>query len=89
MAAGCTAPSNYLYTGKLVTVVATKKIDDTDVYLGYISEVCTFCRHLHNNGVGRKCRAFEAIPEQIWRGESNHRKHYKGDNGIRFEQIGG
>ena len=60
--------------------------DDAIVSVNWFSDVCTRCKHL-KNGRLRNCRAFKEIPMEIWEGKNNHRKPYKGDNGIRFEPI--
>lgn len=50
------------------------------------SPVCTFCRHLDMDGE-RTCAAFDEIPEEIWRGDHDHRAPYPGDGGVQFEEI--
>lgn len=46
---------------------------------------CGNCIHLLKE---RKCKAFkEGIPTDILIGKNNHRKPFKGDNGIQFEPI--
>lgn len=46
---------------------------------------CALCVHLKKD---LKCEAFPGgIPEKIIVGEHDHKKPFKGDNGIRFEQI--
>jgi hypothetical protein len=46
---------------------------------------CRSCVHLLEE---RKCKAFTSgIPEDILIGKNNHKKPFKGDNGIRFEPI--
>ncbi len=46
---------------------------------------CQTCKNYYGGGV---CEAFqEEIPEEIIRGEVEHKKEYPGDNGIRFEFI--
>ena len=50
---------------------------------------CMFCKHfdLEEKAIN-KCKAFpDGIPEEIMIGKFDHRKKYKGDNGIRFEPI--
>jgi hypothetical protein len=52
------------------------------------SQVCSLCRHLRDDGAGRKCDAFPAgIPMEIWMGRNDHREAYPGDQGIPFEQV--
>ena len=66
----------------------TVVIDDTELTIPFLSEVCAFCRHLRKDGIGRTCDAFpDGIPLLIWRGENRHRDPYKGDHGIQFEAI--
>ena len=46
---------------------------------------CIQCEHYWGDG---KCAAFQkGIPLEIWRGDNNHTKPYKGDNDIQFEPI--
>lgn len=61
-------------------------LDDSKLLETKISVVCHTCTNLID-GYLRKCKAFEKIPDEIWEGKNNHRKPYKGDNGIRFEPI--
>ena len=47
--------------------------------------LCNGCIHLVAGGT---CEAFPGgIPVKILTGQHDHRKPYKGDNGIRFEPI--
>ena len=49
---------------------------------------CEVCRHYWGDG---KCDAFpddDGIPTAIIRGDHDHRKPFKGDNGVRFEAMG-
>ena len=62
------------------------KLDDSIYKHNWFSGTCTPCKHL-KNGIDRECKAFERIPLPIWEGRNNHRKPYKGDNGIQFEPI--
>ena len=56
-----------------------------DIMLPHIS--CATCRHLHLDGK-RECEAYPVeIPIVIQIGEHNHRKPYKGDQGIRYEKV--
>lgn len=50
---------------------------------------CMFCKHFDlSEKEYNKCLAFpDGIPEEIMIGKFDHRKKYKGDNGIRFEPI--
>lgn len=53
------------------------------------STVCTYCRHLSLNEA-KVCAAFpNGIPEEIWKGDNNHRLPAAGDNGIQFEPLEG
>jgi hypothetical protein len=66
--------------------------DSTDSEIIY-SPVCIHCKHLRKsqlnpNGTHHNtCDAFpEGIPDEIWRGDNDHRASYAGDHGIRFEK---
>lgn len=50
-------------------------------------DLCVYCKHLRNTiGIPSKCDAYpEGIPVEIRTEEVDHRKPYKGDNGIQFE----
>jgi len=48
---------------------------------------CLNCKHFNFSDWGT-CEAFpDGIPHIITIGEHDHKKPYKGDNGIRFEPI--
>ena len=59
-------------------------LDDTEITITPFSKVCLPCKHLIDYGEGRKCKAFKNIPLEIWEGKNNHKKPYRGDNGIVF-----
>lgn len=44
---------------------------------------CLHCRHYEG---GRKCKAFDEIPMEIYIGRDLHREEYEGDHGIQFEE---
>ena len=49
---------------------------------------CMRCAHLQSV-MERRCKAYPkpySIPLPIWRDEVNHRKPYKDDNGIQFQE---
>lgn len=47
--------------------------------------VCLMCK---NYQFSRKCEAFpDKIQDAIFFGESDHRTHVEGDNGIKFEPF--
>lgn len=47
---------------------------------------CAACRHWKGNAV---CDAFpDKVPDEILKGDNNHRSPYPGDHGIQFEPIG-
>ena len=48
---------------------------------------CMDCKHFINEKGTPRCAAFpDGIPEEIWMGEVDHVKPYKGDGGIQFEK---
>lgn len=65
-------------------------IDDSIFDLVIFSPVCTLCTHYHR---GRRkedhtCDAFPSgIPDEIWKGDNDHKKPYPGDHGIQFEHV--
>lgn len=63
------------------------KLDDKELEIDKYSETCIRCVHLHRDYEGRKCDAFNNIPLVIWNGHNDHKKPFKGDNGIQFEAI--
>ena len=62
------------------------RLDDSVYRNNWFSDVCSLCKNL-TDGIDRKCRAFDKIPLTIWEGRNNHRKPYRGDNGIQFDPI--
>jgi hypothetical protein len=75
-----------------VLILAKKEfigIDDRGLDEIIYSPVCLFCRHFHLKGHGiHECDAFpDRIPDEIWRGDNDHKKPYPGDHGIRFEKV--
>lgn len=63
-------------------------IDDEELEFGAYSEQCSYCKHLLNDGIDRKCRAFpEGIPKDIWKNKKKHDKPLKDQlNEIIFEK---
>lgn len=60
-------------------------IVDGDSEIPEYSKVCSFCAHLLDDGLGRKCKAFPGgIPMPIWMGENKHTEPYSGDGGVTF-----
>jgi hypothetical protein len=65
-----------------------KGIDDSELEEIVYSPVCVFCKHFFTGKLEHTCLAFpEGIPDEIWRGDNDHKKPYPGDNGIQFEKI--
>ena len=56
----------------------------------YGKPICLDCDHFHYEDKKKNvCDAYkEGIPEEILDSSVDHRKPYKGDNGIQFEEIG-
>ena len=65
-------------------------IDDRELDKVIYSYVCLPCKHFNREAyseTGKKtCDAFpNDIPDEIWGGENDHKKPYKGDHEIQFE----
>ncbi|WP_048183672.1 hypothetical protein [Methanosarcina siciliae] len=71
--------------------------DSSDSEIIY-SPVCTLCKHFRRqkeikfDGLNpiheHKCDAFpDRIPDEIWRGDNDHKKPFPGDHGIQFEHV--
>ena len=70
-----------------------KRFDDikfSDDYQVNVSQ-CNYCIHFNKEDLSKvSCEAYKKqIPAKILLNEHDHRKPYKGDNGIRFELIQG
>ncbi len=60
--------------------------DDLGNIMQYARPACMDCKHIFNKLGPFSCKAFpEGIPEDILKDGFDHKKPYKGDNGIRFE----
>lgn len=63
-------------------------IDDRELDEIIYSPVCTLCTHYQRNKNDHICSAFPyGIPEEIWRGDNDHKKPYPEDHGIQFERV--
>jgi hypothetical protein len=63
-------------------------IDDRELDLIIYSPVCSLCKHFNAEAEGNICEAFpDGIPDEIWRGNNDHKKPYSGDHGIQFERV--
>ena len=67
-------------------------IDDTELSKVIYSPVCLPCKHFNRKAYSKSdektCEAFpDSIPDEIWRGDNDHKKPYPGDHGIQFEPI--
>ena len=57
-----------------------------------VSYQCVNCIQFEGSYEGKSnCKAFpeggSGIPEEIFSGKHDHRKEFKGDNGIRYEPV--
>ncbi len=64
-------------------------LDDSKPYKINFNLICMRCKHFHIEDVKlHTCDAFpDGIPDEIWRGDNDHKKPNPGDHGIQFEQI--
>lgn len=73
-------------------------IDDRELDEVIYSPTCLPCKHFHRQNEIKfdslkpihehKCDAFpDRIPDEIWRGDNDHKKPYTGDHGIQFEHV--
>ncbi len=65
-------------------------IDDRELDKVIFSPTCLPCNHFYREIYSeideKTCKAFPyGIPEEIWRGDNDHKKPYPGDYGIQFE----
>ena len=58
--------------------------NQTDTTNSYNIPICNKCKHYIS---GDKCKAFEQIPDEIINAKNDHKKPFKGDNGIQYEKI--
>ena len=53
-----------------------------------VESSCISCIRLKSKGSDPSCKAFpNGIPEEILNGSHDHRKPFKGDNGIRYKSV--
>lgn len=55
-----------------------------------VQPICMNCKHLDRDpdATSFRCSAFpDGIPEKIIFNEADHRRSYRGDNGIRYDPI--
>ena len=46
------------------------------------------CKKCENYIFDKKCEAFpKGIPQEVFNGTHDHKKPFKGDNGIRYKEI--
>ncbi|ALK06176.1 hypothetical protein SAMN02910340_02083 [Methanosarcina thermophila] len=67
-------------------------IDDRELDKVTYSSICLPCKHFQREAyseTGKKtCDAFpDGIPDEIWRGNNDHKKPYPGDHWIQFEHL--
>jgi len=61
-------------------------LDDRELNIKIYSPTCFYCKYLISLE-NRTCEAFpNRIPIEIWNGDNDHIKPYKGDNGIQFKK---
>ncbi len=74
---------------KVTDIKEKYKTKTAEFKISVVSRVCSFCQNFDlSNPVARQCSAFPGgIPLEIWNGEHDHKNHYPGDNGIRFEPV--
>lgn len=61
---------------------------DSKGWWDLFAPVCFRCANYDERNYPKmSCKAFKAIPAEIWRGENKHTKEYAGDHGIQFTPV--
>lgn len=64
----------------------SRLVDSNIAFITIDKGICNECVNVFANG--ENCKAYpRGIPVEILTGKVNHRKPYKGDNGIQFEPV--
>ena len=67
-----------------------RRVDDNEREIIKYHLVCILCVHLHDGpGTDLKkpsCKAFDHIPDEIWKGGNDHHQPYPGDHDIQFSK---